>query len=684
MDSFEANATRLLRDLTGSDQTRFRPGQLEAIREIVEERGRAIVVQRTGWGKSAVYLIATALLRSEGSGATVIVSPLLVLMRNQLEMAERVGLSAKTVNSANTAEWEEIFDAISRNEVDLLLISPERLNNPQFREEVMPKLFNRIGLLVIDEVHCISDWGHDFRPDYRRLQRVVGALPPNVPVLGTTATANDRVVADVAEQLGDDLKVIRGSLERDSLTLQVLEIPHMAERMAWLAQTIPQLPGSGIVYCLTVHDAERVGEWLRSCGIEAHSYTGEMDNEARLEIEQRLTGGALKVVVATSALAMGYDNPRIEFVIHFQTPGSPIAYYQQVGRAGRAVDKAYGLALSGWEDQDIQDWFISNAFPSQIDTETVLRNLARAEGSTIQEIEGGVNLRRSRILSMLKILEVEGAVFRQGSKWFRSAKKWVYPQDRIEAVTASRRAEQQAMKDYISTDRCLMEFLRRELDDKAAARCGRCANCLTPFFSADVDIHLTEKALSLLRSTQIEIAPRKQRPCDLGAELNLSDHSVEPGRCLVRWGDPGLAELVRSGKYDTGRFEDDLVEAMTGMIKAWSPTPSPTWLTFVPSSTDVVEDFAMRLAASLGIEVVESLRRIRLSQPQKTMENSCQQARNVLGAFEVVDHRPGPALLVDDMVDSRWTFTVVGSQLRGAGSGPVYPVALADTSRGGA
>jgi ATP-dependent DNA helicase RecQ len=440
MSILEPRATNLLAQLTSTAEPAWRDGQLPAIRAIVEDRARALVVQRTGWGKSAVYLIATRLIRDRGEGPTVIVSPLLALMRNQLEMTERLGLNAVTVNSTNRDNWDPIFEAIGVGEIDLLLISPERLNNPQFRWEVMPALFSEVGLLVIDEVHCISDWGHDFRPDYRRLRNVVASLPPNVPVLGTTATANDRVVADVEEQLGNDLQVFRGTLERESLALQVLRIESKAERMAWLAETIPDLDGCGIVYTLTVHDAERVAEWLRSQGIDAASYTGQTDDEARLEIEDRLTRGDLKVVVATSALAMGYDNPRIEFVIHYQTPGSAIAYYQQVGRAGRAVERSFGLALSGWEDEDIQDWFISTAFPDEEDCSIVLERLRASEdGLRLRDIEAMVNLRRSRIESMLKILEVEGAVYREESRWRRSAQRWEYPAARIEAVTAGRK-----------------------------------------------------------------------------------------------------------------------------------------------------------------------------------------------------------------------------------------------------
>ncbi len=680
MTDFDSAALSHLRQLTDLPEAEFRPGQVDAIRSVVEERRRALVVQRTGWGKSAVYLIATRMLRDRGAGPTVIVSPLLALMRNQLEMTERLGLRAHTVNSTNRDEWDGIFSDIRAGTLDLLLISPERLNNPVFLGEVAPDLFGSIGMLVIDEVHCISDWGHDFRPDYRRIREIAAGLPSDTPVLGTTATANDRVVADVREQLGQRLDTYRGTLERESLSLHVLDMPNKAERMAWLAHHIPRLPGSGIVYCLTIGDAEVVGEWLTAAGIRAATYTGPTPHEERLTIEQALSDGELDVVVATSALAMGYDNPHIEYVIHYQTPGSPIAYYQQVGRAGRAVEKSYGILLSGWEDTDIQDWFIESAFPSPEDVSTALGALTDQPGLRLTDLEGVVNLRRSRLEGMLKILEVEGAVHRQGTRWFRSEREWSYPTERIEAVTAHRRAEQQAMADYLVTGDCLMEFLRRQLDDPGAVPCGRCANCAGSAFTIDVDAELVEGALGQTRSRQYVIQPRKRLPCELEVELDLKEHVLEPGRALTRWGDPGLASVVRSGVGER-RFDDLLVERMAATVAEWSPDPAPTWLTWVPSSRgDLVADFARSLADALGIPAVESLRRLRMIPPQREMENSCQQARNIAGAFDVAGVRPGPVLLVDDTVDSRWTFTILGGQLRREGSGPVFPLALADTA----
>ena len=672
-----------LRHLAGST-AEFRPGQWEAIEAVVGRRQKVLVVQRTGWGKSAVYLIATKLLRRTGTGPTVIVSPLLALMRNQLEMAELLGLASDTVNSSNRDEWDRVYAAINEGEVDLLLISPERLNNPLFRAEALPQLTRNLGLLVVDEVHCISDWGHDFRPDYRRLGQVVASLPPNVAVLGTTATANDRVVEDVKLQLGGDLEEIRGPLDRPSLALQVISLADRADRLAWLAETIPHLERSGIVYCLTIRDAKRVGRWLALNGINAAVYTGQSEVEDRLEIEEKLRRGALSVVVATSALGMGYDNPHIRFVIHYQSPGSPVAYYQQVGRAGRAVESAFGVLLAGEEDREIQDYFIRVAFPAPEDVDEVLEHLAGSDGATMRELEGAVNVQRQRLAGLLRILEVEGAAYREGSRWYRSATRWQYPTERVAGVTAARRVEQQAMRAYAATDDCLMEYLRRQLDDTAAEPCGRCANCAGPPLPEGVPEQLRQAALAFLSRTSVPIEPRKQWPLKPD-NMDVREVRLEEGRALSVWGDPGWARLAQRGKQEDGRFSDALLDATVAMIREWNPEPAPTWLTWIPAygGGGLVADFASRLAEQLDLPAIPAVTKLRETRPQKQMQNSFQQLRNVLGAYEVTEAPAGPVLLVDDMVDSRWTFTVVGAQLRHAGSGPVYPVALVDTSRAG-
>jgi ATP-dependent DNA helicase RecQ len=386
-----ARALQLLRLGSGLENATFRDGQEEAIRHIVEGRGRLLVVQRTGWGKSFVYFIATKLLREEGHGLALLISPLLSLMRNQLLAARRMGVRAATINSDNLNEWDSIERAIINNEVDILLISPERLANEHFRTQVLSQVAARIAFLVIDEAHCISDWGHDFRPHYRLIERLSRGLPPNLRLLATTATANDRVLDDLRAVLGPQLDILRGDLNRPSLLLQTIRLSTQEERMAWLAEQLPNLPGSGIIYTLTVRDATRLSDWLKSRGINVESYTGRT-GDGRDELEQSLLDNKVKALVATTALGMGFDKPDLAFVIHYQTPGSVVAYYQQVGRAGRALESAYGVLLSGQEETDIIDYFIDTAFPTRDEAEQVLNALEEmASGLSVPELMERLN-----------------------------------------------------------------------------------------------------------------------------------------------------------------------------------------------------------------------------------------------------------------------------------------------------
>jgi len=676
-----ADADRLLRQLTGSADAEFRDGQWEAIDALVSGGRRALVVQRTGWGKSAVYFIATRLLRDRGAGATVLISPLLALMRNQIDAATRLGVHAATINSENRDDWLAIEESVRRGEVDVLLISPERLNNPRFRHEVLPDLLKVVGLFVVDEAHCISDWGHDFRPDYRRIQTVLDELPTDVPVLCTTATANDRVVADIVDQLGSGLTVSRGTLDRESLALSVLDLPDPAARLAWLAQTIPTLPGTGIVYCLTVGDTERVAGWLRQQGVDALAYSGGgTDNDERLRIEQALLDNTVKVVVATSALGMGFDKADLTFVIHYQSPGSPVAYYQQVGRAGRGVARADGILLRGHEDTDIQDWFIRTAFPPQDKAEAIVELLASsAKPVGLGEIESTVNVRRSRIEGMLKVLDVDGAVARVDGKWVRTSSPWTYPSERVEHVTAQRRAEQAAMHAYAATEGCRMEFLRAQLDDPAAAPCGRCDRCTGVLLSGEVPSALVADAVRYLRGASLAFEPRKQWPTNLDAPKGRIpvERQVADGRALSVYGDGGWGSVVRSAIRRGTPLEDNVIDAAVQVIRGWRPDVA--WVTSIPwSNGTFVGDAAARLATRLGLPYHDVVAPARPHRPQQEMENSAQQLLNVWGAFELRGDVPsGPVLLVDDTVDSRWTITVVGALLLEAGVAAVHPFVFA-------
>jgi ATP-dependent DNA helicase RecQ len=673
-------AQELLRALAGQQAT-LRDDQLAAIQALVVDRRRAVVVKRTGWGKSAVYFLATRLLRDAGAGPTLLVSPLLSLMRDQITKAEAIGIRAATINSTNLDQWRMIEAELAAGRVDLLLISPERLNNPQFRTQVLPGLAKRVGLLVIDEAHCISDWGHDFRPDYRRLVRVLDDLDPDIPVLACTATANERVMADVAEQLGATPLLLRGSLDRESLRLSVLTIPSQADRMAWLAEHLPRLQGSGIVYCLTVGDTDRVAGWLQANGIDARAYSGRTDPAERLEIEDALRADQVKVVVATSALGMGFDKSDLAFVVHFQSPDSPVTYYQQIGRAGRALDRAEVVLLCGAEDRSIWEWFASTAFPPREQVATVLNALEAGGPMSTGLLEEIANLSRSRLELMLKVLDVEGAVRRVTGGWERTQAPWSYDTDRHQRVAAARKAEQAAMLAYASTDQCLMAYLRGQLDDPDPTPCGRCANCTGQHPSPRVSPVLAAEAGRFLAGQDLVLSPRLQWPQGIpGLRGRIpEDLRLQPGRALATLGGPGWGPVVRELLAADGPVPDELLDAVVRVLGRWEWPQRPTWITFVPSRQHpkLVQDLAERIAAVGRLPLHQVLERTRDDPPQLEMANSAHQCRNVHGAFTVTGPVPaGGVLLVDDTADSKWTITVVGARLRQAGAGPVYPLVL--------
>ena len=684
------DALELLRSGTGRPDAEFREGQEHAIRHIVEGRGRLLVVQKTGWGKSFVYFIATKLLREAGAGPALLTSPLLALMRNQIAAAERMGIHAVRITSDNREHWEDEEERLRRDEVDILLISPERLGNERFRDEVLVEIAERITLLVIDEAHCISDWGHDFRPHYRLIERIARTLPPNLRLLATTATANNRVMDDLRAVLGPDLEVSRGDLSRPSLMLQTVRLSRQSERLAWLAEQVPALPGHGIVYALTVRDANQVAEWLQSRGIEAEAYTGQT-GDRREELEQALLDNRVKALVATTALGMGFDKPDIGFVIHYQSPSSVVHYYQQVGRAGRALDAAYGVLLSGEEEADIADYFISSAFPTQDEVRQVIEALEEApDGLSLPALLGEVNVSKGRIEKTIQLLSLESPapIVKDGSKWQLTAEElsdefW----ERADRLTRLRRDEQRQMQEYVGLEAGHMEFMIRALDGEP----GVVRPPDLPPLPAEAARDLLQDAVAFLRRTSLPIEPRKQWPAggmpqyDVRGHIPV-EHRAEAGKALCIWGDAGWGGLVRVGKYQDGRFAGNLVDACVDLMRRWDPRPVPEWVTCIPSQRhpNLVPEFAERVANRLGLPFHRALDKTEDRPEQKTMANSTQQARNVDGSLVVaVESLPGgPVLLVDDMVDSRWTLTVATWLLRTHGAGEVWPLALALTSHG--
>jgi len=685
-----ADAERHLRALVGRDDAALRDDQWSAIEALVVDRRRSLVVQRTGWGKSAVYFVATLLLRAEGAGPTVIVSPLLALMRNQIAAAERAGIRAVTINSTNIEQWEEIQSAVRAGEVDVLLVSPERLNNPGFRDEVLPRLAATCGLLVVDEAHCISDWGHDFRPDYRRIRTLLAELPQGIPVLATTATANARVSADVAEQLGNAL-VLRGSLDRESLRLGVVRLTTPEQRLAWLADHLAEQPGSGIVYCLTVAATQQVADYLRARGHDVAAYSGQTEPTERLALEERLASGRVKALVATSALGMGFD-ATLGFVVNLGAPQSPVAYYQQVGRAGRGTDSASVVLLPQQEDKDIWAYFASLAFPREDQVRHTLRVLGEEGVSSTAALETLVDLGRSRLEQMLKVLDVDGAVRRVRGGWEATGQEWSYDAERYARVTEARKREQAAMLDYLDTDRCRMWFLRDQLDDpdvEPSTRCGRCDTCGGMQLSTSVSEGAVDEARVRLARPGVVVEPRAMWPTaltNLGLELKgrIGD-GAEPGRAVARLTDLGhgqaLRELFAEPPTDQ-RVPDGLARAVVEVLLDWRPPVEGIVVVESATRPTLTADLADGLSRFLKKPIVGRWAIADPSvEPGHGSMNSAQRVAAVSRRYRLeADVPAGPVLLVDDQVATGWTLTLAARALREAGASQVLPLALATRS----
>jgi len=662
------------------------------------------VVQRTGWGKSAVYFVATALLRERGTGPTLIVSPLLALMRDQVAAASRAGVRAVTMNSSNAHEWDEVGRALADDAVDVLLVSPERLNNPRFRAELLPRLAASAGLVVIDEAHCISDWGHDFRPDYRRIRDLLGELPTGTPVLATTATANARVVADVAEQLagpagaGHQVTTHRGPLARASLRLGVLELRRPEDRLAWLSAHLDDLPGSGIVYALTVSAAHDAAELLAEGGHRVQAYTGRTDTAERELAEAALRANQVKALVATSALGMGFDKPDLGFVVHLGAPSSPVAYYQQVGRAGRATERADVLLMPGPEDQDIWRYFATSSMPRADQASAVIRALEATGGRPLSTaaLETVADIRRTRLELLLKVLDVDGAVQRVSGGWVATGAPWSYDEERYARVSAARDAEAASMLRYQRGDACRMRFLAEALDDPAAADCGRCDRCAGVWFPDTVPDGARASARTRLERVGVAVPARSQWPTGmsrLGVPASgriAAGEQVTEGRALARLTDLGwgrrLADLLAAGSPDAPA-PDGLLTACVSALRDWPWERRPVAVAAIPSRRrpHLIGSVARRLAEVGRLTWLGPLDWAGDGPTGEPGGNSAFRLAGVWGGFAVpaamaaalAELGDAPVLLVDDLVDSRWTVTVAGRALRLAGAGSVLPFALA-------
>ena len=688
----EAELTAHIQLLAGPD-AQPRPEQLEAVTAVVSGRKRTLLVARTGFGKSAVYFSSTKMLRDRGWGPSIVISPLLALMRDQVAAANKLGLRAETINSSNLDAWAEIEAALHADEIDLLLIAPERLANPGFRERVFSMMLSRPFALVCDEAHCISDWGHDFRPDYLRLRKVIDELPSWAPILATTATANQRVTDDVASQLGPETVVLRTSLDRESLHCSVIELADDAQRLAWVADNLGDIDGSGIIYALTVDQATTTAEWLRQRGHDVAAYSGQSDPDERARLEDRLRSNELKALVATSALGMGFDKSDMAFCIHLGLPPTPVAYYQQIGRAGRGIPHAEVIALPRpREDARIWAYFESVSMPSQEVCERVLAELSQTSAMSVPRLEVAVNMGRSRLNTLLSILDVQGAVTRTKGGYLRTSAPWAYDGELAERLRGLRAAESEQMCNYSSHTGCRLRYLRDLLDDAEADDCGRCDRCRAAAGEElrwDTSVSASAfDARTHLRGGDIGVAPRRQWATGLDEPKGKITPERQPriGRSLSRIGDGGWGPEVNALLDGSStEISPEMVNGIVAILKHWDWEERPGWVCAMPSrrNATVIDAVAAEIGRLGRLPVHHALVRDPSAGFQADQSNSAFQLANVWGLLAVDQAqlpeaaiRSMPVLLLDDTADSRWTITVAAHLLQVAGTGPVLPFVL--------
>jgi ATP-dependent DNA helicase RecQ len=675
MSESAAALVRTIAAVAGPD-AHPREDQVRAVEELVEHRRRVLVVQATGWGKSAVYWAATTALRELGNGPTLVVSPLLALMRDQIAAALRAGLRAATINSTNVDEWSAVLDDLRSGRLDVLLISPERLANPGFAAQ-LPALLGECGLLVIDEAHCVSDWGFDFRPDYQRLTRTLLQLAPDTPVLATTATANQRVTADVAAQLGAETVTLRGSLARASLRLAVVPGLSTLEGYAWVAEVLQTLRGSGIVYVLTVAETERLTAFLVDQGLDVAAYSGQSDN--REILEGRLRRNEIKALVATSALGMGYDKPDLAFCIHLGSPASPVAYYQQVGRAGRALDDAIAVLVPGPPDERIWEYFATSGIPTDEQVERILDALGGGPQS-LGGVEAVTGIRRGRLETLLKILAVDEVVTKSRDGWEATGRAWYFDEQKWSDLRRVRSAEADLMRRYAHGDGCLMEFLQRALDDPDPRPCGRCSVCdgRLPAPGARPSSELVEAARRFFRGRDVVIEPRKLWVSGLAGRKGKIA-GVAPGRALAFADDPAWGDVLRVLWQRDAPAPPEVLDGLVQVLVRWSASwQRPVAVVAMPSRRFplLVGSLAEQVARVGRLPLVDALG---VSGPPPTAEAaSAVRARDLLARTSVRDgvSFDGPVLLVDDTVRTRWTVTVASALLAEVGASQVMPLAV--------
>ena len=670
-------AEQKLKEIFGFAQ--FHNAQWAAIEKILNKE-RVLMIQKTGFGKSLCYQFPATQL----NGLTIVFSPLIALMRDQVNSLNKKGIVAKCINSNQTPEEnEQILEDAKKGKIKILYIAPERQGNMSWQETVREI---KVAMVVVDEAHCISQWGHDFRPDFRRIVDLVNILPKDVPVLAVTATATKRVQDDIQEQIGKNMTVLRGDLQRENLRLFVVKVKSENEKKIRIAEFLQHCKGSGLIYTGTRVNTQEYADWLKFVGIDAEMYNASLEGEERIRIEQGLKENRWKAIVATNALGMGIDKPDIRFIIHTQMPQSPIHYYQEIGRAGRDGNSSDVILFYNENvnkdgvpyDKMLPLSFINGAKPKIADYKRVinaLKNAPLGERGVMQEL----NMKQTPVRTILAdLLEQNIAVRNNDNKYEYRFDAPELDTKSFEELRQSKMIDLDAMMGYIETTGSRMDYLRKYLGDAITVSSENCDNTnLADYMPKRYSEAMWLKLRDFKQDYFPEIAKKKTSKLEPG--FALANYSLEDGE---------VGKMVHNCKYEgAGDFPDDIVRRMVRMIQKKMMGNKIDMLLYVPptESGDLVKNLAVKVGELLGIPVCHNLKKMRPTTAQKIPQNAILKRKNVEDAFdfdspEILEGKS--VLLLDDIYDSGATMNEIAKMLKEKGAATITPVVIAKTVGG--
>ncbi|HAT81528.1 MAG TPA: RecQ family ATP-dependent DNA helicase [Flavobacterium sp.] len=634
---------------------------------------KVLLIEKTGFGKSLCFQFPATVF----NGITVIFSPLIALMRDQVKKLTALGIAAKCINSEQTPEENtQIINDAKQGKIKILYIAPERQENSEWIEATRQM---NLTMVVVDEAHCISVWGHDFRPAFKRIINLVKLLPKGLPVLATTATATKRVELDVAQQIGNNILTIRGNLMRDNFKLFVVKVASEDEKLIWLGKNLNNLPGSGILYTGTRVDTEIYSKWFENLKISSTAYNAGLDADSRIAIENGLMSNKWKCIISTNALGMGIDKPDIRFIIHTQIPQSPIHYYQEIGRAGRDGQPSYIILFYNPEDRKLPEAFIEGGRPAIKKYERVI-NAVKSELLGERDLMKRTNLKQNQI-RVIKADLIEQGIIRE--VMIGKSKKYEFvPNSQplntkaFEELRNAKLTDLENMIEYVETDKSRMKFLCDYLGDNSNHTFTNCDNTGEKKITVSVTPEWTEK----LQNFREDYFPE--------LEVESKGSNILNGVASSYYGVSNVGATLHRSKYEQGGdFPDFLLKLVLKAFRKKYGQEKFDLVVYVPptSSGDLVKNFAIKVSQVLKFPISHNLVKARQTKEQKIFENGYLKTDNVNGAFTFTtpnDINGKSILLVDDIFDSGATLKEVGKLLTNFGAVKIAPIVIARTVGG--